>query len=141
MRPLQWWLRIVGVLYVLEGVGLSLMALFDPNQFAAVWSSAEVGALEEVAVRGIRIAGLPGVLTWVLLGAMMLIFSRVPARARVLVVTVTAWELLVWLPVDLVAMFSGFGVPRAVTLITIHTVIGVSGIVLLRRQSRDGSGG
>ena len=141
MRPLQWWLRIVGVLYVLEGVGLSLMALFDPNQFATVWSSTEVGTLDEVAVRGIRIAGLPGVLTWALLGAMMLIFSRVPARAGVLVVTVAAWELLVWLPVDLVALFNGFGVSRAVALITIHTVIGVSGIVLLRRQSRDGMRG
>jgi hypothetical protein len=140
VRPLQWWLRIVGVLYVVEGVGLSLMALFDPNQFATVWSSTEVGTLDEVAVRGIRIAGLPGVLTWALLGAMMLVFSRVPARAGVLVVTVAAWELLVWLPVDLVALFNGFGVPRAVALITIHAVIGVSGIVLLRRQSRDGSG-
>jgi len=140
MRPLQWWLRIVGVLYVLEGVGLSLAAFFDPSEFASIWSATEVGTLDEVAVRGIRIAGLPGVLTWVLLGVMMLVFSRFPARAGVLVVTVAAWELLVWLPVDLVALFNGFGVPRAATLITIHTLIGVSGIVLLRGQSRDGSG-
>jgi hypothetical protein len=140
MRPLRWWLRIVGVLYVLEGAGLSLMALFDPDQFASIWSSTEIGTLDALAVRGIRIAGLPGVLTWALLGAMMLIFSRVPARARMLVVTVAAWELLVWLPVDLVAMFNGFGVARAATLITIHVVIGVSGIVLLRRQPGNDGG-
>lgn len=141
MRSLQWWLRIVGVLYVLEGAGTTLMALFDPDQFAALWSSTEVGTLDALAVRGIRIAGLPGVLTWVLLGAMMLIFSRVPARARVLVMTVAAWELLVWLPADLVAAFNGFGVQRVIPLITIHAVIGVSGIMLLRRQTRDSSGG
>ena len=140
MKPLQWWLRIVGVLYVFEGGGLALAALFDPNEFAAIWSSTEAGTLDALAVRGIRIAGLPGVLTWALLGAMMLIFSRVPARARMLVVTVAAWELLVWLPVDLVAMFDGFGVARAATLITIHAVIGVSGIVLLRRQRGDDGG-
>jgi len=40
---------------------------------------------------------------------MMLILSRIPARAGILVVTVAAWELLVWLPVDLVALFNGFG--------------------------------
>jgi hypothetical protein len=141
VKPLQWWLRIVGVLYVFEGGGLALAALFDPNEFAAIWSSTEAGTLDALAVRGIRIAGLPGVLTWVLLGAMMLIYSRVPARARVLVITVAAWELLVWLPVDLVAMFNGFGVARAVPLLSIHIVIGVSGIVLLGRQPRDDSGG
>jgi hypothetical protein len=141
VRPLKWWLRIVGVLYVFEGVSVSLMALFDPNEFAALWSSTEAGTLDALAVRGIRIAGLPGVLTWVLLGTMMLVFSRDPTRARVLVITVAAWELLVWLPADLVASFNGFGVQRVVSLITIHAVIGVSGLLLLRRQSRDSSGG
>jgi hypothetical protein len=82
MKPLTWWLRIVGVLYLLEGGGLTLMALFAADQFAATWASAPVGSLDDVAVRGIRVAGLPGVLTWVLLGVMMLIFSRVPARAN-----------------------------------------------------------
>lgn len=137
MKRLKWWLRIVGVLYVLEGGGLALAGLFDPNAFAAIWASTEVGALDEVAVRGIRVAGLPGVLTWVLLGVMMLIFSRMPERARVLVITVAAWEILVWLPVDLVGLSSGFAVPRALTLITIHVSIGVSGLLLLRMRSRD----
>jgi hypothetical protein len=136
MKPLKWWLRIVGVLYLLEGVGLSAMALFEPQMFAEVWSSAPPGTLDEVAVRGMRIAGLPGVLTWALLGAMMLIFSRLPTRAGVLVVIVAAWELLVWLPVDLLASFNGFEVARAVTLMSIHLVIGVSGLVLLRRATK-----
>lgn len=136
MKPLKWWLRIVGVLYLLEGVGLSAMALFEPQMFAEVWSSAPPGTLDEVAVRGMRIAGLPGVLTWALLGAMMLIFSRSPTRAGVLVVIVAAWELLVWLPVDLLASFNGFEVARAVTLMSIHLVIGVSGLVLLRRATK-----
>jgi len=38
MKPIRWWLRIVGALYVLEGTGLSAMALFAPESFAEVWS-------------------------------------------------------------------------------------------------------
>jgi hypothetical protein len=135
---MKWWLWIVGVLYVLEGAGVSAMALLAPEQFAELWSGATPGTLDEISVRGMKIAGLPGVMTWALLGVMMLIFSRSPARAGVLVMTVAAWELVVWLPVDLVASFNGFALPRAVTLMTIHVVIGVSGIVLLRRTRASG---
>jgi hypothetical protein len=132
MKPLKWWLRIVGSLYVLEGGGLSAQALLAPKSFAAIWASAPEGSLDELAVRGALIAGLPGVLTWVLLGVMMWVYSRAPASARVLVITVIAWELLVWLPVDLLASFHGFAVPRTVTLMAIHVAIGLSGILTLR---------
>ncbi len=136
MKPVKWWLRIVGTLYVLEGVGLSAMALLAPESFAEVWSGAPPGTLDQIPVRGMKIAGLPSVMTWALLGVMMLVFSRWPARAGVLVMIVAAWELLVWLPVDLVASFNGFEVARAATLMTIHVIIGVSGIVLLRRTTK-----
>ena len=76
-------------------------------------------------------------LLWVLLGIFMLIFSRFPARARVLVMVAAAWELLVWLPVDLMGLFNGFAVPRAVTLIVIHIVIGTTGLLLLRQGQTD----
>jgi hypothetical protein len=114
---------------------LTLMAALDPDRFAATWASVAVGSLDEVAVRGILVAGLPGVLTWVLLGTMMLTFSRVPARASLLVFTVAAWELFVWLPADLVGLSHGFVVSRAISLIAIHVVIGVSGMLVLRRAS------
>lgn len=137
MTSLKWWMRIVGALYLMEGGGLSLMALFATDEFAAMWASAPVASLDEVAVRGTLIAGLPGVLTWVLLGIMLLIFSRVPARARVLVVTVVAWELLVWVPSDLIGFFNGFAVGRVVGLITVHAVIGVSGMLVLRQAPKE----
>jgi hypothetical protein len=137
MQSLKWWLRIVGALYLVEGVGVTLMAAFAPDQFAAMWASAPVGSLDEVAVRGTLVAGLPGVLTWVLLGGMMWIFSRAPARARVLVITVVAWELLVWLPADLVGFLNGFAPGRAAGLMAVHAVIGLSGIVVLRRARAE----
>ena len=135
MKSVKWWLRIVGSLYLLEGAGLSAAAFFDPGAFAAIWASVPAGSLDPIAVRGALIAGLPGVLTWVLLGVMMWVFSRVPERASVLVIIVALWELLVWLPVDLVASFNGFSVVRTVSLVTIHAVIGISGLLLMRRAS------
>jgi hypothetical protein len=137
MTALKWWLRIVGGLYLLEGVGLTAQAYFVPDAFAAIWASTPVGALDAISVRGLLVAGLPAVLTWVLLGSLMWIYSRVPAKARLLVIVVAAWELLVWAPTDIVGLFNGFEVPRAVTLIAIHALIGISGILVLRRAPTE----
>ena len=132
MTTARWWLRIVGSLYLLEGGGLTLMALLAPDQFAATWAVAPVGSIDALGVRAALIGGLPGVMTWVLLGAMLWIYSRAPARARVLVILVAAWELLVWIPVDAVSTLQVFDTGRIV-LSTIHAVIGITGILVLRR--------
>jgi hypothetical protein len=137
MQPVKWWMRIVGALYLMEGLGLTLMAIFATNEFAEMWATATPGSLDAVAVRGTLVAGMPGVLTWVLLGAMLWIYSGVPARARLLVITVIAWELLVWLPLDVVGFFNGFSAGRAGGLIAVHLLIGVSGILVLPRVQQD----
>jgi len=136
MGALKWWLRIVGVLYVLEGGLLTARALLDRAGFAAMWASAEASALDELAIRGAQIAGLPTVMTWALLGVLMLVFSRMPEKARVLVITVALWELLVWIPSDIVGSFNGFTVPRTVSLVAVHAVIGITGLLLLRRAAK-----
>jgi hypothetical protein len=132
MTGAKWWLRIVGSLYLLEGGGLTLMALFAPDQFAATWAVAPVGSIDALGVRAALIGGLPGVMTWVLLGAMMWIYSGAPGRARVLIILVAAWELLVWIPVDAVSTLQVFDSGR-IALSTIHAVIGITGILILRR--------
>ena len=132
MTAAKWWLRIVGTLYLLEGGGLTLMALSSPDQFAATWAVAPVGSIDALGIRAALIGGLPGVLTWALLGAMAWIYSRSPARGRVLIIVIVAWELLVWIPVDVVSTLHVFDTGRIV-LSAIHAVIGISGIVILRR--------
>lgn len=136
MGALKWWLRIVGVLYVLEGGALTARALLDRAGFAAMWASTEASALDELAIRGAQIAGLPTVMTWALLGVLMLVYSRMPEKARVLVIAVALWELLVWIPSDIVGSFNGFTMPRTVALVAIHAVIGISGLLLLRRAAK-----
>jgi hypothetical protein len=128
----KWWLRIVGALYLLEGVGLTAMALWAPDRFAATWAVAPVGSIDELGVRAALIGGLPGVMTWALLGAMAWIYSGAPVRGRVLMIVIVAWELLVWIPVDVVSTLHVFDTGRIV-LSAIHAVIGISGIVILRR--------
>ena len=133
MPALKWWLRIVGALYLLEGLGLTAAALFAPDTYASLWASTVEGTLDGVAVRGILLAGLPGTLSWVLFGALMWLFSTSSAHARTLVIVVAAWELLVWAPIDVVGVFNGFEIGRAAALVAIHAAIGISGIVFLRR--------
>jgi hypothetical protein len=135
MNALKWWLRIVGVLYLLEGALTTALALFDRAEFAAMWASTEAVALDELAIRGAQIAGMPAVLTWLLLGVLMLVFSRSPEKARVLVITVALWELLVWIPADVVGSFYGFTMPRTLALVAVHLAIGLSGLLLLRRAA------
>lgn len=133
MTALKWWLRIVGSLYLLEGLGLTAAALFAPAEYGAIWASTAAGALDPLAVRGILLAGMPGTLTWVLLGALLWGYSLAPAKAGTLVVVVSLWELLVWTPTDILSVFNGFEAGRAATLIAIHVAIGASGLALLRR--------
>jgi hypothetical protein len=132
MKAAKWWFRVVGTLYLLYGVGLTAMALLDPARFAATWAVAPVGSIEALGVRAALIGGLPGVLTWVLLGALLWIYSGAPARARMLIVVVAAWELLVWIPVDVISTTQVLDTGRMV-LSAIHLIIGVSGILILRR--------
>jgi hypothetical protein len=128
----KWWLRIVGTLYLLEGGALTAMALMAPEQFAATWAVAPVGSIDELGVRAALIGGLPGVMTWVLLGAMAWVYSGAPGRGRVLIIVIVAWELLVWIPVDVVSTLHVFDTGRIV-LSAIHAAIGISGIVILQR--------
>jgi hypothetical protein len=128
----KWWLRIVGALYLLEGGGLTAMGLLAPDQFAATWAVAPFGSIDELGVRAALIGGLPGVLTWLLLGAMAWIYSGAPARGRVLIILMIAWELLVWIPVDVVSTLHVFD-PGRIVLTAIHAAIGLSGFVILRR--------
>lgn len=133
MKALKWWMRIVGGLYLMEGVGLTLMATFATSQFAEMWATAEPGSLSAVATRGTLVAGMPGVLTWVLFGALLWLWSSGGERARTLALVVVAWELAVWLPLDVIGFFNGFEAGRAAALIVVHLAIGISGILALRR--------
>jgi hypothetical protein len=136
MKALKWWMWIVGGFYLVEGIGLTLMAALATNEFAEMWATAAPGSLDEVAVRGTLVAGMPGVLTWVLFGALLWNMTRYAEQARLLVILVVAWELLVWLPLDVIGLLNGFSSERAAGLIAFHLAVGISGILVLRRTAQ-----
>jgi hypothetical protein len=53
-----------------------------------------------------------------------------------LIVFVAAWEILVWIPVDVVSTLQVFDAGRIV-LSAIHAAIGITGILVLRRLPRE----
>lgn len=137
MRGLKWWLWIVGILYVLEGGGLTLLRVVDPDRAAAVWTaSQEVGQLGSlVATQAVLVPSLFVTLSWLVLGVLMLWFTRAPGGARSLVAAVVALELFAWIPLDSMALSYGWSVPRGVSLLVIHLAIGIGGILALRASS------
>lgn len=133
MKALKWWLWIVGLFYVLEGGGLTLFSFADPAGAAAIWApTSPPGSLDAVAVEALSFPSLFVNQSWLILGVMMLYFTRAPARAGMLMVVVIALELFAWTPLDLMALASGWSIPRGLTLLTIHLSIAGTGILLLR---------
>ncbi len=141
MRGLKWWLWIVGVFYVLEGGGLTLLRVVDPDQAAAIWTaSQEVGQLGSlIATQAVLVPSLFVTLSWLVLGMLMLWFTRSPGSARSLVTAVVALELFAWIPLDSLALSYGWSVPRGVSLLVIHLAIGIGGILALRASGGSGA--
>jgi hypothetical protein len=106
MEKTQWWLRLVGVLYLLFGT--------------------------MNVVSGLGIAAHPETLTWIVLGVLMLYYSREPVRAGILVVTVALLELIVWIPGTAALVLGGMSTTFGIIFILLHFIIGATGIVFLR---------
>jgi hypothetical protein len=133
MKGLKWWLWVVGILYVLEGGGLTLRWFADPEGMAAMWTATqETGVLDSIAVQAVLIPTLFVTLSWVVLGVLMLYFTRAPARAGVLVLVVIALELFAWMPLDTVTLSYGWSPARSISLLVVHLAIAVTGILALR---------
>jgi hypothetical protein len=144
MKGLKWWLWVVGVLYVLEGGALTLRWFADPEGMAAMWTATqETGVLDSIAMQAVLIPTLFVTLSWVVLGVLMLYFTRAPARAGLLVVVVVALELFAWIPLDTVTLSYGWSPARSVSLIVVHLAIAITGILALRasRAARAAAGG
>ena len=130
MRRLKWWMRAAGALYILQAV-IAAIVLLPIQVLAPAGTLAAVGA-------GDRTAKLL-VDTWVLfglevgtVGAALLVASRSPERAIVLVWTVIGLELFRGIGHDGYMLVQGYEATGLVVWIVIHTVLIVTGLVFLR---------
>jgi len=129
MKKLQWWMRIVGVFYLLLFLSSAIVKLPFRTLFDSVLAQAAAG--DRVAMMLID--------TWVMfglevgvIGAALLIASRIPGSARVLVWTVLGLELVRGIIDDIYMIARGYEVTVYVVWIIIHTVIIITGVMALR---------
>jgi hypothetical protein len=127
---LIWWLRLVGGLYVLNGLMMAIVR-------APIRSAGPPGALDEAA------AGEPTarflVDTWIgfgsevgAIGLALLIASSRPSSAATLVWTVIGIEVARGILYDLYMIGSGYPVLVYVPWLAVHTLVIVTGLLSLR---------
>lgn len=130
MKRLIWWLRSVGVLYVINGVMMAVVR-------APISSAGPAGALDRAA------AGDPTarflVDTWIgfglevaAIGVVLLFASTSPRLATALVWAVIAIEFARGVAYDLYMIASGYPVAVYAPWLAIHAVVIVTGILALR---------
>lgn len=137
MQRLKWWMRAAGALYILQAVIAAIVLL--PIQILA-----PAGTLAAVAA-GDRTAKLL-VDTWVLfglevgtIGVALLVASRSPERAIVLVWAVIALELFRGIGHDGYMLAQGYEPSGLLVWIVIHTVLIVTGLLFLRSARSAGA--
>jgi BphX-like protein len=130
MNGLTWWMRIVGTMYLFLFVVVTFLKLpIRAEGPADVLARASAGDATANFV----------VDTWVtlgiwygVLGTAVLIASRIPEQARVLVWTIIGWE-LGGIVIDIYKVARGYDLAAPVTWMVIHAIIVVAGLLVLRR--------
>ncbi len=137
MRALKWWLRIVGGVYVVLGLGFlpglnaARLPQLLPNFDAPVGGVAFRALLDYTLMFGLDL---------VVIGACLLVAARAPQRAVPVVWLVLALELVRGICDDVYMLAQGYSPQIYVGFIVLHVVIIVTGLVSLRRLCRDGGG-
>src|SRR5512134_505123 len=136
MTKTKWWLRVVGVFYLLLVVGSFRVMLINPRLFGDMFPY----STNEIAVRAFADAWLIFALEMLVLGSIMLYASRQPERNGTLVVTIAILELIRGAGGDLLWMMRGWPTANYIPFMIVHLVIAFTGIYFLRQESAKTSG-
>lgn len=120
MDKVKWWLRIVGVLYLLYSIKVFEGLINNPEANPTFWGPS------------ISASGLASVLIWLVLAILMFLSSRNPINASSLVKTIALLELFAWIPCDVIFLANGAPVIGGIVLICIHFIVGLSGLVFVK---------
>jgi hypothetical protein len=131
MGGLRWWMRIVGVFYLVQATIAAIVRL--PIRVLAPAGTLEAAGGTDPVARLL-------VDTWILfgleiavVGGALLFASRSPERARPLAWLVLALELFRGIAHDLHMIGRGYDPPPFIIWVVIHLVIIATGYVALRR--------
>lgn len=132
IRP-KWWLRIVGVFYILQFVMMAIVK-------APIRAQGPEGVLERAAAGDAT--ALFVVDTWTTfglevgaIGAVLLIASRISSQSKTLIWAIIGIELARGIIDDVYMMFRGQNLAFLLVWIAIHTVVIVTGVLALRNLS------
>ncbi|MBI4187091.1 MAG: BphX family protein [Chloroflexi bacterium] len=134
MNRLKWWFRVVGVIYVLLGVG-----------FIPFINAARLGVMLpgfDAPIRGVAYRGLLDFsfmfgLDLLVIGAFLLFSSRNPLRYIPLVWLIVALEIVRGIFDDIYMIARGYFAPFYIGFILLHLVIIVTGVVFTRRAKAE----
>ena len=127
----KWWLRIVGVFYLLLAL-MSLWVLFiNPQLFGAM----NPFAADTHALRAFADAWLIFVLEMGVLGVVMLYYARASSQNRILVLTISILELIRGAGGDLLWMSRGWPTANYIPFMILHLIIAGTGFYFLKQES------
>ena len=137
MNRLKWWLRIVGAFYLLQFVVM-------------VFVRAPIRAIGPEGTLALAAAGDPMarfvVDTWVTfglevgaIGVALLLASRIPAQARALVWAIVAIEVGRGIVDDIYMLARGYKPVVSIVWMVIHSMVIVTGVLVLRRARPAGA--
>jgi hypothetical protein len=136
MIKTKWWLRIVGVFYLLLAVG-SLGVLFvNPEIFGAMFPF----SADTLSIRAFSDAWLIFVLEMAVLGGVMLFAAQEPARHGNLVLVVAILEIIRGAGGDMLWMARGWPTANYIPFMVVHLIIAMTGIYFVRQESAKKSG-
>jgi len=131
MTKTKWWLRVVGVFYLLL-TAMNLYGLFINTSF---FNSMLPYAATDTAVKAFADAWLVFVAELGVLGAMMLYASRNPERSSVLVWTIVWAEVFRGIVADAIWISRGYSAASYIGFIVVHVIIVATGVYFIRQES------
>lgn len=131
MARTTWWLRIVGVFYVVLALTSLRVLFFDPQMFGTM----NPFAGDAIALKAFSDAWLIFVLEMGVLGFIMLYYAGDPSHNKILVLTVSILELIRGAGGDLLWMLRGWPTTNYIPFMIVHLIIAGMGFFFLRQES------
>ncbi len=131
MTRITWWLRIVGLFYLVLALTSLRVLFFDPQMFGTM----NPFAGNAIALKAFSDAWLIFVLEMGVLGIIMLYYARDSVHNKILVLTVSILELIRGAGGDLVWMLRGWPTTNYIPFLILHLIIAGTGFLFLRQES------
>ena len=137
MNKLKWWLRIVGGFYLLLGLtGLGYF-LFAPDGYEETYAATLPLSYsgDPLAVTAVIDRDFLVTFEWIVLGVLMFVAARDPARTRFFIGAMVALEFFQYAVVNVIWMTRGY--TTTVPYLILHLIFGITGFVFLRQTKAE----